>query len=121
MAKAFTYSRVPEHQIAVYYDGSDKAGVLIFKRVKAWSQISAYISLLRLPNPTYYQIFLLYILDQRSEWNIVECIVSFLSSILLLFTFPISLFFCMKVSLLFLSMKYCNFKRCIYSTSSKHR
>lgn len=27
MAKAFTYSRLPEHQVAVYYDGSDKAGV----------------------------------------------------------------------------------------------
>ena len=26
MAKAFTYSRLPEHQVAVYYDGSDKAG-----------------------------------------------------------------------------------------------
>lgn len=60
MAKAFTYSRLPEHQVAVYYDGSDKA-------------------------------------DKSSEWNIVECIVSFFSSILLLFTFPISLFFCIKV------------------------
>ena len=40
MAKAFTYSRLPEHQVAVYYDGSDKAGV-IFKRMKAFSQISA--------------------------------------------------------------------------------
>lgn len=26
MAKAFTYSRLPEHQVAVYYDGSDKTG-----------------------------------------------------------------------------------------------
>lgn len=33
MAKAFTYSRLPEHQVAVYYDGSDKAGA-IFKRLQ---------------------------------------------------------------------------------------
>ncbi|KAL9962945.1 hypothetical protein ACROYT_G032103 [Oculina patagonica] len=60
MAKAFTYTRVPEHQVAVYYDGSDKAG-------------------------------------KPSEWNIVEFFVSFMSSVLLLATFPISLFFCVKV------------------------
>ena len=28
MAKAFTYSRLPEHQVAVYYDGSDKTGAI---------------------------------------------------------------------------------------------
>ena len=68
------------------------------------------------PNPTYYRIFLLYMLDKPSEWNIVECIVSFLSSILLLLTFPISLFFCIKVSLLlFWLSSYCKF------TSKKHR
>lgn len=60
MAKAFTYSRLPEHQVAVYYDGSDKA-------------------------------------DKPSEWNIAVHFVSFASSILLLFTFPISVFFCLKV------------------------
>lgn len=42
MAKAFTYSRLPEHQVAVYYDGSDKAGA-IFKRLTAYSQISAQV------------------------------------------------------------------------------
>ena len=94
MAKAFTYSRLPEHQVAVYYDGSDKAAY----NFTGFS--GSFINLLKPPNPTYYQIFVLYILDKSSEWNIVECIVSFFSSILLLFTFPISLFFCIKVSLL---------------------
>ena len=28
MAMAFTYSRLPEHQVAAYYDGSDKAGAI---------------------------------------------------------------------------------------------
>ena len=32
MAKAFTYSRLPEHQVAVYYNGSDKTGKLCFCR-----------------------------------------------------------------------------------------
>lgn len=60
MAKAFTYSRLPEHQVSVYYDGNDKT-------------------------------------DRPSEWNIVECLFSFFTCLLLLVTFPISVFFCLKV------------------------
>lgn len=90
--KAFTYSRLPEHQVAVYYDGSDKAGVVvgrcefirIFEATKSYSNLMAFSYLCFLGKP--------------SEWNIVECFVSFCSSILLLATFPISLFFCLKVS-----------------------
>ena len=29
MAKAFTYSRLPEHQVAIYYDGGDRTGEII--------------------------------------------------------------------------------------------
>ena len=29
MAKAFTYSRLPEHQVAIYYDGGDRTGAII--------------------------------------------------------------------------------------------
>jgi len=35
--------------------------------------------------------------DRPSEWNVVECLFSFFSCLLLLFTFPISVFFCVKV------------------------
>lgn len=29
MAKAFTYSRLPEHQVAIYYEGGDRTGEII--------------------------------------------------------------------------------------------
>ena len=35
MAKAFTYSRLPEHQVSVYYDGNDKTGRCIFEDCRA--------------------------------------------------------------------------------------
>lgn len=44
MAKAFTYSRLPEHQVAVYYEGSDKKG-------KRFSSASAAFSCFRTCKP----------------------------------------------------------------------
>ncbi|CAH3149286.1 unnamed protein product [Porites lobata] len=60
MAKAFTYSRLPEHQVAVYFDEHDKT-------------------------------------DGPSGWNIAESLISFFTFLLLLVTFPASVFFCVKI------------------------
>lgn len=49
--------------------------------------------------------FCLYFSDRPSEWNVVECLFSFFSCLLLLFTFPISVFFCVKVNFVFYSFK----------------
>lgn len=63
MAKAFTYSRLPEHQVAIYYDGGERTGDG----------------------------------SRQTEWSILECFISLSSALLLLLTFPISVFFCLKV------------------------
>jgi len=60
MSKVFTYSRLPEHQVAIYHDDSC--------------------------NP-----------ERQTEWNVVECLFSFFAYLLLLITFPISIFFSIKV------------------------
>ncbi|XP_068707010.1 stomatin-like protein 1 [Montipora foliosa] len=60
MSKAFTYTRLPEHQVAGYHDGSKNS-------------------------------------ERPSEWNILECLFSISSCLLLVVTFPISIFFCLKV------------------------
>ncbi|XP_015776673.1 PREDICTED: stomatin-like protein 1 [Acropora digitifera] len=60
MSKVFTYSRLPEHQVAIYHDDSC--------------------------NP-----------ERQKEWNVVECLFSFFAYLLLLITFPISIFFSIKV------------------------
>lgn len=113
MAKAFTYSRLPEHQVAVYFDEHDKKGKRVLemrapskqlyrtnrsKKSKKALKFKRLVIKLKIFLILAYFNISCFSLDGPSGWNIAESLISFFTSLLLLVTFPASVFFCVKVS-----------------------
>ena len=96
MSKVFTYNKLPEHQVAIYHDADEKFGT--YPLTQAECQCNRMLALFLL----ICNCDIAFVCAERKARPVACTILDYLvvgfASVLVIFTFPVSLWFCIKVS-----------------------